>query len=128
MSVRKGYIYALLLSLGLLFWTEAWEAWQETPPPVEQTTAKEVAAVTPWHSAEAVYECAIQAQALQLDIVSIHVAADTLQGSIDIQGERKKLQEFYTWLESEGRFRAILSVQLKTEDDAHSRLNVSYQL
>ena len=31
MSIRKGYLYALLLAIGLLLWTEAVGHWQERP-------------------------------------------------------------------------------------------------
>lgn len=128
MMVRKGYIYALLLALGLLFWTEAWEAWQSPSVPTEVQVETTVATDPPWESAEAVYECAMKAQELKLQLVSMHIAKDTLQGSLNVAGERESLQDFYKWLETEGRFRHILAVQLKTADDAQSTLSVSYQL
>ena len=31
MSIRKGYIYALLLALGLFLWTNVAEQWQKAP-------------------------------------------------------------------------------------------------
>ncbi len=127
MKVRKGYWVSLLLALGLLFWTEAWDAWQTPLEPATEKIATEND-IQPWQSAEAVYECAMKAQELKLELVAMHVAADTLQGSLDVHGPRATLQEFYTWLETEGRFRAVLSFQLTTEDEKNSSLSVSYQL
>lgn len=128
MMVRKGYLYALLLALGLLFWTEVWDAWHMPPQTEVVQTAAPIGAETPWESADAVYECAMKAQELKLQVVSMHVAKDTLQGSLNVAGAREQLQVFYKWLESEGRFRQILSIQFKTADDAQSTLSVSYQL
>ena len=128
MTLRKGYLYALILALGLLGWTEVWDAWHM--PPKEETVQMEapLSGETPWESADAVYECAMKAQELKVQVVSMHVAKDTLQGSLNFAGAREQLQTFYKWLESEGRFRQILSIQFKTADDAQSTLSVSYQL
>lgn len=126
MSIRKGYLYALLLALGLLLWTSAFEAWQGTeaaPEPVAETTA-----VEPWESAEAVYECSMKAQELGLVLAQMHLAADVRQGSMEVLGPREDLQAFYTWLETEGRFRQILTFQMETEEEDESRLSISYQL
>lgn len=128
MSIRKGYIYALLLAIGLLLWTEAVDHWQDkaTVP----TMVSEDAAVVemPWTSSEALYACSMKAQELGLTLESMHTAEDVLQGSLVLSGPRDTLQTFYTWLETEGRFREILSFQLQTEDEAASRLSVSVQL
>lgn len=128
MSIRKGYIYALLLAIGLLLWTEAIGHWQDkaTVP----TMVSEDAAVVemPWTSSEALYACSMKAQELGLTLESMHTAEDVLQGSLVLSGPRDTLQMFYTWLETEGRFREILSFQLQTEDEAASRLSVSVQL
>lgn len=128
MTVRKGYIYALILAVGLLFWTEVWDLWQTPMVPKETPVETTVGSDTAWESAEAVYECAMKAQELKLKLVSMHVAKDSFQGSLKVVGPRKSLQAFYEWLETEGQFRAILSVQLKTDDDSHSTLSVGYQL
>lgn len=128
MTIRKGYIYALLLALGLLFWTEVWDAWQTPPSPKEAQVETISDAETPWESAEAVYACAMKAQELKLQLVSMHIAKDTLQGSLNVVGARESLQDYYNWLETEGHFRGILSVQFKTEEEAQSTLSVSYQL
>ena len=126
MSIRKGYLYALLLALGLLLWTSAFDAWQGTaaaPEPVAETPT-----VEPWESAEAVYECSMKAQELGLVLAQMHLAADVRQGSMEVLGPREDLQAFYTWLETEGRFRQILAFQMETEEEDESRLSISYQL
>lgn len=128
MSLRKGYIYALLLALGLLLWTEAIGHWQTTPT-VTTTLSDETHTVeVPWTSSEALYECSIKAQELGLVLENMHTADDVLQGSLVLTGPRDALQTFYTWLETEGRYRQILSFQLVSEDAAASQLSVSVQL
>lgn len=127
MSVRKGYLYALILAVGLLLWTEAIDRWQhpaveETPVPVQNET------VQPWTSTEAVYECSLKAQELGLTVEGMHTAGDELQGSLTLTGSRESLQNFYNWLEVSGRFRSILSFQLRSEDESASQLSVHYQL
>ena len=131
MSIRKGYIYALLLALGLLLWTQVLDAWQAAPKaPAAETMAadQEGMGQVPWTSAEAVYECSMKAQELGLVLSQMHLASDVRQGSMDVLGPREALQDFYTWLETEGCFREILAFQMETEDDAASRLSISYQL
>lgn len=126
MSIRKGYLYALLLALGLLLWTSVFDDWQGTaaaPEPVAEATT-----VEPWESAEAVYECSMKAQELGLVLAQMHLAADVRQGSMEVLGPREDLQAFYTWLETEGRFRQILAFQMETEEEDESRLSISYQL
>lgn len=70
----------------------------------------------------------MKAQELKLQLVSMHIAKDTLQGSLNVVGARESLQDYYNWLETEGHFRGILSVQFKTEEETQSSLSVSYQL
>lgn len=128
MSIRKGYIYALLLAIGLFLWTNVAEQWQkapaeEAPEPVVVSENEK-----PWTSTEALYECSMKAQELGLTVESMHTASDTLQGSLVLRGEREKLQAFYIWLEDAGRFRAIQSFQFRTEDETSSSLSLSYQL
>lgn len=128
MSIRKGYIYALLLAIGLLLWTEAIAHWQETPTAPATVSGDAAVVEVPWSSSEALYACSMKAQELGLTLESMHTAKDVLQGSLVLSGPRDTLQTFYTWLETEGRFREILSFQLQTEDEAASRLSVSVQL
>lgn len=128
MSIRKGYIYALLLALGLFLWTNVAEQWQKAP--AEEATEPVVVSenVTPWTSTEALYECSMKAQELGLTMESMHTTADSLQGSLVLAGTRENLQAFYTWLEREGRFRAIGSFQFRTEAAAASTLGLSFLL
>lgn len=128
MSIRKGYIYALLLALGLFLWTNVAEQWQKAP--AEEATEPVVVSEneTPWTSTEALYECSMKAQELGLTMESMHTAADSLQGSLVLAGTRENLQAFYTWLEREGRFRAIGSFQFRTEAAAASTLSLSFLL
>ena len=128
MSIRKGYIYALLLALGLFLWTNVAEQWQKAP--AEEATEPVVVSVneTPWTSTEALYECSMKAQELGLTMESMHTAADSLQGSLVLAGTRENLQNFYTWLDREGRFLAIGSVQFRTEEAAASTLCISFLL
>lgn len=128
MSIRKGYLYALLLAIGLLMWTTVGERLQHPssePPP--QVTVEE-AAVTPWTSSDALYACSMKAQELGLTVESLYTTADVLQGSLALSGSREALQNFYGWLETEGCFREIRSFQLQTDDEAASRLSLSFQL
>ena len=127
MSIRKGYIYALLLALGLFLWTNVAEQWQKAP--AEEATEPVVVSEneTPWTSTEALYECSMKAQELGLTMESMHTAADSLQGNLVLAGTRENLQAFYTWLEREGRFRAIGSFQLRTEAAAGT-LGLSFLL
>ncbi|MED9780138.1 MAG: hypothetical protein UGE23_01970 [Peptococcaceae bacterium] len=128
MSIRKGYIYALLLAIGLFLWTNVAETWQKVP--AEESAAPVVVSEEeePWTSTEALYECSMKAQELGLTVESMHTASDTLQGSLVLRGEREKLQAFYIWLEDAGRFHAIQSFQFRTEDETSSSLSLSYQL
>lgn len=127
MSIRKGYLYALLLAVGLFLWSEVAGRWQE-PPAQEAPIVVERETITPWTSSEAFYECSLKAQELALTLDSVYTAGDDRQGSLVFTGTRDDLQAFYTWLEEEGRFRSILSFQLNSEDEAASWLSVSYQL
>lgn len=128
MSIRKGYIYALLLALGLFLWTNVAEQWQKAP--AEEATEPVVVSEneTPWTSTEALYECSMKAQELGLTMESMHTAADSLQGSLVLAGTRENLQAFYTWLEREGRFCAIGSFQFRTEEAAAGTLGLSFLL
>ena len=128
MSIRKGYIYALLLAIGLLLWTEAIGHWQDTAAVPTMVSEDAVVVEMPWTSSEALYACSMKAQELGLTLESMHTAEDVLQGNLVLSGSRDTLQTFYTWLETEGRFREILSFQLQTEDEEASRLSVSVQL
>lgn len=128
MSIRKGYIYALLLALGLFLWTNVAEQWQKAP--AEEATEPVVVSEneTPWTSTEALYACSMKAQELGLVVESMHTAADVLQGSLVLSGSRENLQNFYTWLEREGRFCAIGSFQFRTEEAAAGTLGLSVLL
>lgn len=128
MSIRKGYIYALLLAIGLFLWTNVAEQWQKAPAEEAPEPVVVSENETPWTSTEALYACSMKAQELGLVVESMHTAADVLQGSLVLSGSRENLQNFYTWLEREGRFRAIGSFQFRTEDEAASRLSLSFQL
>ena len=127
MSIRKGYIYALIVALGLLLWTSVWEAKQQ-PLDADSATVEMDNAPAPWSSAEIVYECAMKAEELGLRIQSMHVASDVMQGSMELAGTREGLQRFYDWLETEGHLRAILAFQMETKDEEKSQLSISYQL
>ena len=124
MSIRKGYIYALLLALGLFLWTNVAEQWQKAPAEEAPEPVVVSENETPWTSTEALYE----AQELGLTVESMHTAAESLQGSLALAGTRENLQAFYTWLEREGRFRAIGSFQFRTEEAAASTLGLSFLL
>lgn len=128
MSIRKGYLYALLLAIGLFLWTNVAEIWQKVP--AEESAAPVVVSEEeePWTSTEALYECSMKAQELGLTVESMHTASDTLQGNLTLRGGREALQAFYTWLEEEGRLRAIRSFRFGTEEAAASGLSLSYQL
>lgn len=104
------------------------EQWQKAP--AEEATEPVVVSEneTPWTSTEALYECSMKAQELGLTMESMHTAADSLQGSLVLAGTRENLQAFYTWLEDAGRFRAIRSFQLRTEEAAASTLSLSFLL
>ena len=129
MSIRKGYIYALLLAVGLLLWTNVWDAKQQPKDASEPTTAVEMDdSLVPWSSAEVMYECAMKAEELSLTIQSMHLADDVMQGSMELSGSRENLQCFYDWLETEGRLQAILAFQMETKDEQKSQLSISYQL
>lgn len=128
MSIRKGYIYALLLALGLFLWTNVAEQWQKAPAEEAPEPIVVSENETPWNSTEALYECSMKAQELGLTVESMHTAADSLQGSLVLSGSRENLQNFYTWLEEEGCLRSIQSFQFRTEDEAASRLSLSFQL
>ena len=129
MSIRKGYIYALLLAVGLLLWTNVWDAKQQPQDASEATTAVEMDdALAPWSSSEVMYECAMKAEELSLTIQSMHLADDVMQGSMELSGSRENLQSFYDWLETEGRLQAILAFQMETKDEQKSQLSISYQL
>lgn len=128
MSIRKGYIYALLLALGLFLWTNVAEQWQKAPAEEAPEPVVVSENETPWTSTEALYECSMKAQELGLVVESMHTAADVLQGSLVLSGSRENLQNFYTWLEREGRFCAIGSFQLRTEEAAASTLSLSFLL
>lgn len=126
MSVRKGYLYALMLALGLFLWTNVADAWSEPAVPVAKQADTTV--VQPWTSAEALYESSMKAQELRLKLVAMHTASDTQQGSLELLGAQEDLQTFYTWLENEGRFQRILSLRMETVDTAVHRLSVHFQL
>lgn len=126
MSVRKGYLYALFVALGIFLWTSVADAWEQAPPPAQQQTVEAVAA--PWTSSEALYACSMKAEELGLTLERMHTAADVLQTSLVLAGSRENLQQFYSWLESEGRFRQIRSFQLESADETASRLSLSVQL
>ena len=128
MSVRKGYIYALILALGLLLWSNVWEMRQQPEPLKDLPVIEMDDQLVPWKSAEAVYECAMKAEELSITIRSMHLASEVMQGSIELSGPREKLQSFYDWLETDGRFRAILAFQMETSDENNSQLSISYQL
>ena len=128
MSIRKGYIYALLLALGLFLWTNVAEQWQKVPAEEAPEPVVVSENEAPWTSTEALYECSMKAQELGLTVESMHTAADTLQGSLTLRGGREELQAFYTWLEDAGRFRGIRSFQFRTEDEAASTLSLSFSL
>lgn len=128
MSIRKGYIYALLLALGLFLWTNVAEQWQKAPAEEAPEPIVVSENETPWTSTEALYACSMKAQELGLVVESMHTAADVLQGSLALSGSRENLQAFYTWLEREGRFCAIGSFQLRTEEAAASTLSLSFLL
>lgn len=126
MSVRKGYLYALMLALGLFLWTNVADAWSE--PAVPAAKQADTTVVQPWTSAEALYESSMKAQELRLKLVAMHTASDTQQGSLELLGAQEDLQTFYTWLENEGRFQRILSLRMETVDTAVHRLSVHFQL
>ncbi len=126
MSVRKGYLYALMLALGLFLWTNVADAWSE--PAVPAVKQEDTTVVQPWTSAEALYESSMKAQELRLKLVAMHTASDTQQGSLELLGAQEDLQTFYTWLENEGRFQRILSLRMETVDTAVHRLSVHFQL
>ena len=128
MSIRKGYIYALLLAIGLFLWTNVAEQWQKAPAEEAPEPIVVGESEVPWTSTEALYECSMKAQELGLTVESMHTADDSLQGSLLLAGTREDLQEFYTWLEREGRFRAIGSFQFRTEEAAASTLGLSFLL
>lgn len=128
MSIRKGYIYALLLAIGLFLWTNVAEQWQKAPAEEAPEPVVVSENETPWTSTEALYECSMKAQELGLTVESMHTAADSLQGNLVLAGTRENLQAFYIWLEDAGRFRAIQSFQFRTEDETSSSLSLSYQL
>ena len=126
MTVRPIFLYALLLALGLVLWTNTAEA-VRTPEPAailpETTTA-----VRPWSSTEAVHECALKARELGLTVSDMRMAAGSRQGNLVLSGPRSDLRRFYSWLESDGRCRSILSFSMDMEDEADSRLSIVYQL
>lgn len=130
MQIRKGYIVALILAVGLLLWSEVLapprERTSETATPATVQRASQIE--EPWQSAEAVYECAMKAEELSLTLKSMDLSEDVMEGRLVLAGKRAALQEFYSWLESEGRFRAIDAMTMETEDENASRLNVSYRL
>ena len=128
MKVRKGYVYALLMALGLLLWSNVWEVYQQPQEIMETDIAEMDDTMVPWKSPEVVRECAMKAEEFYLKITSMHVTADTMQGSMDLYGSRENLQNFYSWLEEEGRLRSILAFQMETEDEANSHLSINYQL
>ncbi|MDO4281089.1 MAG: hypothetical protein Q4C56_05610 [Peptococcaceae bacterium] len=129
MQIRKGYLVVLVLAVGLLLWSEVLSPREPTsedsaPAAVEKIAPEEA----PWQSAEAVYECAMKAEELSLSLTSMDLAADVMEGRLVVSGKREALQKFYSWLESDGRFRAIDGVSMETEDEDESRLHVSYRL
>lgn len=128
MSIRKGYIYALLLALGLFLWTNVAEQWQKAPAEEAPEPIVVGESEVPWTSTEALYECSMKAQELGLTVESMHTAAESLQGSLVLAGTRENLQAFYTWLEEAGRFRGIRSFQFRTEEAAASTLSLSFLL
>jgi hypothetical protein len=128
MSIRKGYIYALLLAIGFLLWTYVIDVWQKEPQEEAATTVAVSETASPWTSTEVVYECGMKAQELNLTVESMYTAKAELQGSLVLTGSRENLQEFYTWLENEGRMHQIKSFQLSSEDEQASQLSISYYL
>lgn len=128
MSIRKGYIYALLLALGLFLWTNVAEQWQKAPAEEAPEPIVVGESEVPWTSTEALYECSMKAQELGLTMESMHTAAESLQGSLVLAGTRENLQAFYTWLEDAGRFRGIRSFQFRTEEEAACTLSLSFLL
>lgn len=92
MSVRKGYLYALMLALGLFLWTNVADAWSE--PAVPEAKQADTTVVQPWTSAEALYESSMKAQELRLKLVAMHTASDTQQGSLELLGAQEDLQTF----------------------------------
>ena len=78
MSIRKGYIYALLLALGLFLWTNVAEQWQKAPAEEAPEPVVVSESEAPWTSTEALYECSMKAQELGLTVESMHTAADSL--------------------------------------------------
>lgn len=128
MSIHKGYLYALMLALGLFLWMNVLDTWQQAPDSRQVSPETAETIVQPWTSAEALYESGIKAQELGLKFVAMHTASDTQQGSMELLGAQDALQTFYTWLETEGRFQHILSLRMETVDSATHRLSVHFQL
>ena len=70
----------------------------------------------------------MKAQELGLVLDAVHTNEDVRQSSLVLSGSRDALQMFYAWLETEGRYRQILSFQLHSEDEAASQLSISVQM
>lgn len=127
MQLRKGYLYALLLAVGLLLWSEVLDP-QTREPASEPQSVVQAPVQDVWQSSDALYECAIKAQEYGVTLEEMYTAPESMQGSLALVGEPAALKDYYSWLEDSGRFRAILSFELTTEDEKQSRLNVSFAL
>jgi hypothetical protein len=126
MTLRPGFIYALILALGLVLWTGVYD--QVHQAPALAPSASQEADVTPWTDAQAVHECALKARELHLAVADMRTAADSRQGSLALTGRSQDLRTFYAWLENEGRFRSILSFDWDMADPQASRMQIVYQL
>ena len=126
MTLRPGFIYALLLALGLVLWTGVYDQVHQAPSSDVQQIQQ---AQTPvWTDAEAVHECALKARELHLTLADMRTAADSRQGSLALTGRSQDLRAFYAWLENQGRFRSILSFDWDMADPQASRMQIVYQL
>lgn len=130
MKVRKGFIYALLLAIGLLLWTQVADTWSMRTQPnarIEEIAESEKTQQA-WSHTEAVHACAMKARELHLDIQTMRYQIDNRQGNIDVVGNRDILKKFYQWIENEGQLQEITSVQFDTADEQNSRMSVQYRL
>lgn len=131
MKVRKGFIYALLLAVGLLLWTEVADAWQEmkdVPQPTAMTQSSTKEVVTPWTNTEAIHTCGIKAKEFLVEIQTVQYSIENQQGHMDVVGKKEALKKFYRWLENEGKLQDIVSVSFETMDEQQAKLSVQYHL
>lgn len=131
MKVRPGFLYALLLSLGLLLWVAVFQQInhpQLYQPGFIQENVSQEEGVRLWNSTEALDACALECKAHQIRMEHFSIDPGSMQGVMVIKGDKKPLKDFYGWLETDGRFQEILSFDMDTAQQQNSTLQVHFQL